>query len=125
MEMPLLSNSLTKPHEKSQMMLYVKMNFRWKVVYDEAMMSGKKRRKMGLGAHIDIQSQNIQQTNIKQEEGADFNWVGGPCGSAVVFVLTPLTVLRSMVLPNKIVGYLCEFEKFHSFHGKIHVRDRP
>ena len=73
MEMPLLSNSLTKPHEKSQMMLYVKMNFRWKVVYDEAMMSGKKRRKMGLGAHIDIQSQNIQQTNIKQEEGADFN----------------------------------------------------
>ena len=66
----MLSNSLTKPHEKSQMMLYVKMNFRWKVVYDEAMMSGKKRTKMGLGAHTDTQSQNLQQTNDITEEGA-------------------------------------------------------
>jgi hypothetical protein len=60
----MLSNSLTKPHEKSQMMLYVKMNFRWKVVFDEAMMSGKKRT-------TDTQSTNLQQTNnTTKEEGA-------------------------------------------------------
>ena len=124
----MLSNSLTKPHEKSQMMLYVKMNFRWKVVYDEAMVSGKQRTKMGLGAHTDIRSQNTQHANkptsTRRKELISFE-MGGPCGSAVVLFLTPATGLRSMIFPNKIVGYLCGFEKFHSFHGNIHVQDRP
>lgn len=39
----MLANSLTKIQEKSQLMLYIQMGYRWKVVYDDEMMSGKKR----------------------------------------------------------------------------------
>ena len=60
----MLANSLTKPQEKSQLMLYVHMGFRWKVIYDENMMSGKKRTRLGLGAfsaHNNTQEENKQQ----------------------------------------------------------------
>ena len=61
----MLANSLTKPQEKAQLMLYVQMGFRWKVMYDEHMMSGKKRTRLGLGAFS--AHNNIQDENNKQE----------------------------------------------------------
>ena len=46
----MIANSLTKPQEKHQMLLYVQMNFRWRIVYDEQMMSAKSRKKQGKDA---------------------------------------------------------------------------
>ena len=45
----MLANSLTKPSEKGQMMLFITMGYRWRITYDELMRSGKNRRKIGLG----------------------------------------------------------------------------
>ena len=46
----MLANSLTKPHEKHQVLLFVQMGHRWKVVYDENMKSARARKKEGLSA---------------------------------------------------------------------------
>ena len=46
----MVANSLTKPNEKHQMLLYIQMGFRWKIVYDENMQSAKTRKKLGLDA---------------------------------------------------------------------------
>ena len=35
----MIANSLTKCHEKGQMMRYIQMGYRWKIIYDETMMS--------------------------------------------------------------------------------------
>ena len=43
----MIANSLTKPQEKHQMLLYVQMNYRWRIVYDEQMMSAKTRKRQG------------------------------------------------------------------------------
>ena len=46
----MIANSLTKTTEKHQMQLFIQMGFRWKVVYDEFMMSAKARKRQGLDA---------------------------------------------------------------------------
>ena len=46
----MLANSLTKTSEKHQALLYIQMGFRWKVIYDEKMMSAKSRRRQGMQA---------------------------------------------------------------------------
>ena len=43
----MLSNVLTKPHEKAQGQLFMNMGMRYKIVYDEGMQSEKQRRKAG------------------------------------------------------------------------------
>ena len=46
----MVANSLTKTTEKHQMMLFVQLGFRWKVVYDAQMQSAKVRRRQGIEA---------------------------------------------------------------------------
>jgi putative AlgH/UPF0301 family transcriptional regulator len=45
-----LSNSLTKQDEPQQVMLFQARNGRWRIIYDQSLMSGKKRKSLGLGA---------------------------------------------------------------------------
>ena len=45
-----LSNSLTKQDEPQQIMLFQARNGRWRIIYDQSLMSGKKRKSLGLGA---------------------------------------------------------------------------
>ena len=54
----MIANSLTKTTEKHQMLLYVQMGFRWKIVCDENMRSAKARRKQGQAA---LESDDPQQ----------------------------------------------------------------
>lgn len=77
----MLANSLTKTQEKSQLMLYVHMGFRRKIVYDEEMMSGKKRAKLGLGPLEARASAHTHNKRNRRTEELLFGWA--PCGSAV------------------------------------------
>ena len=45
-----IANSLTKVQEKHQMLLYVQMGHRWKVLYDEKMQSARARKRQGMQA---------------------------------------------------------------------------
>ena len=45
-----LGNSLTKSDEPHQILLFHARNGRWRIVYDQSLMSGKKRKSMGLGS---------------------------------------------------------------------------
>ena len=50
-----LANSLTKENENHQVMLFLHRNCQWRIVYDEELMSGKRRKQ--LGVHT-LQQQN-------------------------------------------------------------------
>ena len=53
----MLSNSLTKPTKKQQMLDYIiMMNFRYKIVYDESRRSEKVRKKQGMNTFEDYGS---------------------------------------------------------------------
>ena len=43
-----LSNSLTKPSEKNQIYLFLKLSQHWRVIYDESMTSARRRKQQGL-----------------------------------------------------------------------------
>lgn len=45
-----LANSLTKPSEPHQIFLFLARNCRWRIVYDPELMSGRKRKSLGLGS---------------------------------------------------------------------------
>ena len=45
-----LSNSLTKQDEPHQVLLFQSRNGRWRIIYDQSLMSGKKRKSLGLGS---------------------------------------------------------------------------
>ena len=59
----MLANSLTKTSEKHQMLLFVQMGFRWKIVYDEGMMSAKAGRKQGRAALDSDSTQQLHNNN--------------------------------------------------------------
>ena len=42
-----LGNSLTKPSEKHQTLLFLKMNQCWRIIYDENMTSARRRKSQG------------------------------------------------------------------------------
>ena len=44
----MIANSLTKVHEKHQMLNYIQFGFRYKIVYDEEKRSERQRRKLGM-----------------------------------------------------------------------------
>jgi hypothetical protein len=44
----MIANCLTKPKEKHQGWLYIKMSFRWRITYDAEMNSEKKLKAAGL-----------------------------------------------------------------------------
>lgn len=52
-----LGNSLTKSTEPQQLLLFFARNGRWRIVYDQSILSGKKRKTLGLGS-LDSQLQN-------------------------------------------------------------------
>ena len=65
----MLANSLTKPGEKGQALLYIQLGFRFKIVVDQERRSEKVRRKEGLspmetGEH----APHIQYTHNKQQQ---------------------------------------------------------
>lgn len=45
-----LANSLTKPTEPHQCLLFSSRNCRWRIVYDSELMSGRRRKNQGLSA---------------------------------------------------------------------------
>ena len=45
----MIANSLTKPGEKHQLLTYIQLGFRYKIVFDEEMKSEKVRRREGRG----------------------------------------------------------------------------
>lgn len=44
----MLANALTKPQEKGTFWRYLHLNFRWRITYDEEMLSAKTRSKLGI-----------------------------------------------------------------------------
>ena len=50
-----LGNSLTKATEPQQLQLFFARNGRWRIVYDQSILSGKRRKSLGLGS-LDSQS---------------------------------------------------------------------
>lgn len=50
-----LANSLTKDSEPHQCLLFLNKNCRWRIVYDANLISGKKRKALGVGS-LDVQN---------------------------------------------------------------------
>ena len=44
-----LANSLTKPTEKHQVQLFVRLGHRWRIIYDDQMVSARRRKSQGIG----------------------------------------------------------------------------
>lgn len=65
----MLSNSLTKPTEKQQMLDYIMLNFRYKIVFDESRRSEKVRKKQGMNTFEDHGSIHFGAHNIQGFEG--------------------------------------------------------
>lgn len=62
----MLSNFLTKVHEKGQGWLYLSLDFRWKITYDEAMRSQRRRKAAGLSP---LEDAHDIQNNVRAQEG--------------------------------------------------------
>ena len=65
-----LSNSLTKDTEPHQLFLFMARNGRWRIVFDQEILSGKKRKALGLSA-LDAQ-QHTHLNPIQDSEGVYF-----------------------------------------------------
>ena len=61
----MIANSLTKPKEKGQFMLYLSSGFRWKIVYDEEFTSERRRKKAGCDAFENLRAQTHTQEKGK------------------------------------------------------------
>jgi hypothetical protein len=59
-----LANGLTKGSEPQQIELFIKLNFRWKIVYDPEMQSCRKRRSQGIQAMEHGQPKEDPSTKI-------------------------------------------------------------
>lgn len=52
-----LANSLTKENESHQIHLFLSRHCRWRIIYDEELLSGKRRKQLGLNS---LQQQHEQ-----------------------------------------------------------------
>lgn len=61
----MLANSLTKPEEHFQIIQFYQLGGRWRITYDQSMMSGKKRKAKGLNPFESNYNNSIPDQNPK------------------------------------------------------------
>lgn len=66
----MLANVLTKPREKHQGWLFIKMGFRWRITYDQRMISEKRLRSQGQSClSPDVQRAQQHTDTLCNQEG--------------------------------------------------------
>ena len=61
----MIANGLTKVSEKHQMMLYLSMGFRWRIIFDAERQSEKQRRKLGIAPMEGLREADITNTQTR------------------------------------------------------------
>ena len=61
----MLANSLTKPEEHFQIIQFYQLGGRWRITYDQSMMSGKKRKAKGLNPFESNDNSSTPEQNPK------------------------------------------------------------
>ena len=62
----MLANALTKPQEKGTFWRYLHLNFRWRITYDEEMLSAKTRSKLGIEP-LASKSAHVRPTTVRHQ----------------------------------------------------------
>ena len=61
----MIANGLTKVSEKHQVMLYLSMGFRWRIIFDAERQSEKQRRKLGIAPMEGLREADITNTQTR------------------------------------------------------------